>query len=37
MIKQLKLTNGEEIIGDVEEIKQVFVEFQQHLYNVKVA
>jgi type I restriction enzyme R subunit len=28
---------GQKQLGDVDEIKRVFVEFQQHLYNVKVA
>jgi type I restriction enzyme R subunit len=28
---------GQKQLGDVDEIKRVFVEFQQHLYNVKIA
>ena len=28
---------GQKQLGDVDEIKRVFVDFQQHLYNVKVA
>jgi type I restriction enzyme R subunit len=28
---------GQKQLGDVEEIRQVFVDFQQHLYNVKTA
>jgi len=28
---------GQKVLGDVDEIKRVFVDFQQHLYNEKVA
>jgi len=28
---------GQKVLGDIDEIKRVFVDFQQHLYSEKVA